>query len=79
MPPSPSTATPPPNDVSDTQQTPQTQSGDVFSAYNIAKPMPMWLNNAHSKHIVKGNFMTLCAKPKTMDMGEWVAHQGEFY
>lgn len=31
----------------------------------------------HAKHIVKGNFMTLSAKPKTLEQGEWVAHQGE--
>lgn len=36
----------------------------------------MWLNPAYAKHIVKGNFMTLSARPKSVDQGEWVAHQG---
>ncbi|PNY25628.1 Uncharacterized protein TCAP_04424 [Tolypocladium capitatum] len=39
------------------------------------RPLPLWLNPAHAKHIVKGNFMTLSARPKTVDQGEWVAHQ----
>lgn len=26
--------------------------------------------------IVKGNFMTLAAKPGLVDEGEWLAHQG---
>lgn len=26
--------------------------------------------------IVKGNFMTLAAKPEYVDRGEWMAHQG---
>lgn len=27
--------------------------------------------------IVKGNFMTLAAKPKLVEEGEWLAHQGK--
>jgi hypothetical protein len=34
------------------------------------------LNDAYAKHIVKGNFMTLSARPKTVEQGEWIAHQG---
>jgi hypothetical protein len=52
-------------------------SGDPLSAYNIPRPLPLWLNNAHAQHIVKGNFMTLSARPKTVEQGEWIAHQGE--
>jgi hypothetical protein len=26
---------------------------------------------------VKGNFMTLSARPKTVEQGEWIAHQGK--
>lgn len=27
---------------------------------------------------VKGNFLTLCACPKNVELGEWLAHQGLF-
>ncbi|KAK6586217.1 hypothetical protein PZA11_001274 [Diplocarpon coronariae] len=50
-------------------------SGDALSIYNLPRPKPMWLNDAYSKHIVKGNFMTLSARPKTVEQGEWIAHQ----
>lgn len=40
------------------------------------RPLPLWLNPAHAKHIVKGNFLTLSVRPKTVEQGEWVAHQG---
>jgi hypothetical protein len=39
------------------------------------RPLPAWLNRACAKHIVKGNFMTLSARPKTVEQGEWIAHQ----
>ncbi|KAL5611555.1 hypothetical protein BROUX41_000860 [Berkeleyomyces rouxiae] len=48
---------------------------EILASYHLPKPMPLWLNNAYSKHIVKGNFMTLSARPKTVEQGEWVAHQ----
>lgn len=41
------------------------------------RPLPAWLNRTCAKHIVKGNFMTLSARPKTVEQGEWIAHQGE--
>ncbi|KKA27248.1 hypothetical protein TD95_003179 [Thielaviopsis punctulata] len=51
-------------------------SGDeILASYHLPKPMPLWLNNAYAKHIVKGNFMTLSARPKTVEQGEWLAHQ----
>ncbi|KAG6003988.1 hypothetical protein E4U21_001529 [Claviceps maximensis] len=42
---------------------------------DIPRPLPLWLNSTYARHIVKGNFMTLSARPKTVDPGEWVAHQ----
>jgi hypothetical protein len=51
-------------------------NGDVLAAYNLPRPKPVWLNSAYAKHIVKGNFMTLSARPKTVEPGEWIAHQG---
>jgi len=54
-------------------------NGDVLAAYNLPRPKPLWLNNAYAKHIVKGNFMTLSARPKTVEPGEWIAHQGMYH
>jgi hypothetical protein len=52
-------------------------SGDALSFYQLPRPKPLWLNDSYAKHIVKGNFMTLSARPKTVEQGEWIAHQGE--
>ena len=52
-------------------------SDDPLAGYNLPNPVPLWLNPAYAKHIVKGNFMTLSARPKTVEQGEWIAHQGE--
>ena len=51
-------------------------NNDILSSYHLPQPLPIWLNPAYAKHIVKGNFMTLSARPKTVDSGEWIAHQG---
>jgi len=50
---------------------------DILASYHLPSPMPLWLDAAHARHIVRGNFMALSARPKTVDMGEWIAHQGE--
>lgn len=52
-------------------------NGDPLAAYNLPRPKPLWLNQNYAKQIVKGNFMTLSARPKTVEQGEWIAHQGE--
>lgn len=49
---------------------------DPLAAYNLPRSKPLWLHNAYAEHIVKGNFMTLSARPKTVEPGEWIAHQG---
>ena len=49
---------------------------DPLAYYNLPRPKPAWLHEAYAKHIVKGNFMTLSARPKTVEQGEWIAHQG---
>ena len=49
---------------------------EALDAYHLPRPFPPWLNSAYAKHIVKGNFMTLSARPKTDEQGEWIAHQG---
>lgn len=50
---------------------------DIIASYHLPRPLPLWLNAQYAKHIVKGNFMTLSARPKTVEQGEWVAHQGK--
>lgn len=49
---------------------------EVLASYHLPQAKPLWLNANYAKHIVKGNFLTLSAKPKTVEMGEWIAHQG---
>jgi hypothetical protein len=39
---------------------------------------PFFFREEYAGLIVKGNFMTLAAKPKLVDEGEWLAHQGKF-
>lgn len=56
---------------------PGSSGDDILNSYHLPRPLPLWLNPAYAKHIVKGNFMTLSARPKTVDQGEWIAHQGE--
>lgn len=34
-----------------------------------------FLNEKYAKCSVKGNFLTLAAQPKNVDLGEWLAHQ----
>lgn len=38
---------------------------------------PYFFREEYSGLIVKGNFMTLAAKPAYVEEGEWLAHQGE--
>lgn len=37
---------------------------------------PFFFREEYSGLIVKGNFMTLAAKPLLVEEGEWLAHQG---
>jgi hypothetical protein len=37
---------------------------------------PIWYNEKWTRQVVKGNFMTIVARPKIVDDGEWIAHQG---
>lgn len=38
--------------------------------------MPFFLHDQLQLFLVKGNYMTLAVKPKAVELGEWVAHQG---
>lgn len=48
---------------------------DIIISYHLPRPLPLWVNGQYAKHIVRGNFMTLSARPKTVEQGEWIAHQ----
>lgn len=64
--------------MDDSSLPPNGASGDdILNSYHLPRPLPLWLNPNYAKHIVKGNFMTLSARPKTVDQGEWIAHQGQ--
>lgn len=47
------------------------------SNYNEHQP-PKFLNERYAKCSVKGNFLTLAAQPKNVELGEWLAHQGPY-
>jgi hypothetical protein len=38
---------------------------------------PFYFREKYAALIVRGNFMTLAAKPMVIDEGEWLAHQGK--
>ncbi len=45
---------------------------------NLAQnKIPLFFRPEHAGFIVKGNFMTLAAKPHLVEEGEWLAHQSE--
>jgi hypothetical protein len=48
------------------------------SQQSLHRRPPFFFREEYSNLIVKGNFMTLAAKPVLVDDGEWLAHQGTF-
>lgn len=46
------------------------------SVQNGRKP-PVFFREEYIGFIVKGNFMTLAAKPALVEEGEWLSHQGK--
>ncbi|KAM4067707.1 mob1/phocein family protein [Hirsutella rhossiliensis] len=51
----------------------------MAQSQDLSRTLPLWLDPSHAKHIVRGNLTTLSARPKTVEPGEWVAHQGNVY
>ena len=41
------------------------------------EPPKFFFQEKYTKLGVKGNFMPLAAQPKNVDLGDWLAHQGE--
>lgn len=55
-------------------------SNDTSSSidnFNINRKQPFFFREQYANLIVKGNFMTLAAKPVLVEEGEWLAHQGK--
>lgn len=50
-------------------------SDHAFVRYGLPQALPLWLNQSVSRHMVKGNFLTLSRLPITVEPGEWMAHQ----
>lgn len=46
------------------------------SNQGIKKP-PFFFREEYTGFIVKGNFMTLAAKPALVEEAEWLSHQGK--
>lgn len=61
---------------------PMANSPSISSTYSgqsdeIYQETPKkFLNERYAKCSVKGNFLTLAAQPKNVELGEWLAHQG---
>lgn len=61
---------------------PLNHSASISSAYSagsdeVYQEQPKkFLNERYAKCSVKGNFLTLAAQPKNVELGEWLAHQG---
>ena len=43
----------------------------------VNRKPPFFFREEYAGLIVKGNFMTLAAKPVHVEDGEWLAHQGQ--
>jgi hypothetical protein len=59
---------------------PMVSSPSIGSTYSQDVPYneqetKKFLNEKYAKCSVKGNFLTLAAQPKNVDLGEWLAHQ----
>ena len=52
-------------------------SGAAKMAEGAGKRVPYFFREENAGLIVKGNFMTLAAKPEIVEKGEWLAHQGK--
>ena len=69
---SPTSQQPPLPPLANSPSISSTYSQDV--TYNEQEPKK-FLNEKYAKCSVKGNFLTLAAQPKNVELGEWLAHQ----
>jgi hypothetical protein len=54
----------------------ESQGAPVDAMPSANRRPPFFFREEYAGLIVKGNFMTLAAKPKLVEEGEWMAHQG---
>ncbi|KAI9801995.1 MAG: hypothetical protein M1825_003051 [Sarcosagium campestre] len=52
-----------------------TSSASIEPTSPSAISQPLFLNDQVQRFIVQGNWMTLAARPKAVELGEWLAHQ----
>lgn len=72
---SPTTANAPP--VPNLPNSPSISSAYSATSDEVYQEQPKkFLNERYAKCSVKGNFLTLAAQPKNVELGEWLAHQG---
>lgn len=45
---------------------------------NASRKVPFFFREENAGFTVKGNFMTLAAKPHLVEEGEWLAHLGQY-
>lgn len=55
----------------------ESQGAPEGSVPSGSRRPPFFFREEYSNLIVKGNFMTLAAKPKLVEEGEWLAHTGK--
>ncbi|KAI9676993.1 MAG: hypothetical protein M1817_006832 [Caeruleum heppii] len=56
------------------QQQQQQQQPQSAGGHGGSNAVPLFMTEAMQSFIVKGNHMTLAAKPKSVELGEWLAH-----
>ena len=54
-----------------------TANDQAHQSNQAPKKLPFFFREEYAGFIVKGNFMTLAARPHLVEEGEWLAHQGE--
>lgn len=53
-------------------------TGEQMQQYaQNGRKLPTFFREEYIGFIVKGNFMTLAAKPALVEEGEWLSHQGK--
>ncbi|GAA87549.1 hypothetical protein ASPFODRAFT_205139 [Aspergillus luchuensis CBS 106.47] len=72
--PSPASQMPPAGHVPNSPSLTSSLSVDTSSTYDPDAPK-YFFQEKYAPLNVKGNFLTLCACPKNVELGEWLAHQ----
>ena len=54
-----------------------TANDQAYQNNQAPKKLPFFFREDYTGFIVKGNFMTLAARPHLVEEAEWLAHQGE--